>query len=125
MQGLLMTDSRLESALAYSRRGYSVIPIKPKDKKPLIAWEPYQTEAAGETTLKHWFESFSDANIGIVTGAVSDCIVVDIDNEEAKTKLKSLIGGYDLTAVPRSRTGNSSFSIPASPSRIGRESFPA
>src|SRR5262249_5915206 len=100
-----MIADRLEQALEYQRRGFSVIPIKSKDKRPLISWETYQVEPAGEATIKHWFESFADANIGLVTGRVSDCIVVDLDSENAKEELKSLLGDYNLGAVPRSRTG--------------------
>jgi len=100
-----VSADRLQQALTYRRRGLSVIPIKPKDKKPLIAWEAYQKELAAEATIKHWFESWPNANIGLVTGAVSDCIVVDLDSDEATKKLKSLLGDYDLSAVPRSRTG--------------------
>jgi len=96
---------QLQHALAYRRRGFSVIPIKAKDKRPLISWEPYQVEAAEEATIRHWFESWPTANIGLVTGAISDCIVVDLDSNEATQKLKSLLGNYDLRAVPRSRTG--------------------
>src|SRR5262249_24939698 len=69
------------------------------------AWETYQTEPAPEPTIRHWFESWPTANIGLVTGAISDCIVVDLDSNEATQKLKSLLGNYDLSAVPRSRTG--------------------
>src|SRR5262245_25984837 len=100
-----MSMNRVQQALAYQERGFSVIPIKPKDKRPLIRWGTYQVEPAPESTIKHWFESFADANIGLVTGAVSDCIVVDLDSEDAKKELKSLLGDYDLRAVPRTRTG--------------------
>src|SRR5215813_4853548 len=100
-----MSGDTLQQALAYQQRGFSVIPIKAKDKRPLIQWEPYQVECAGEATIKHWFESFADANIGLVTGAVSDCIVVDLDSNEATQKLKFLLGNYDLRTVPCSRTG--------------------
>jgi len=30
----------LQTAIDYRRRGFSVIPIKPRDKRPLISWEP-------------------------------------------------------------------------------------
>ena len=94
----------LQEALAYRRRVFSVIPIKPKDKKPLIACEAYQKEPAEEATIKHWFVSWPTANIALVTSAVSDCIVVYLDSEDAKNKLKSLLSDYDHSAVPRSRT---------------------
>src|SRR5262249_27131057 len=100
-----MRNGLLAAALDYAERGFSVIPIKPKDKKPLIAWETYQTEPAPEPTIDRWFESWPTANIGLVTGAISDCIVIDLDSNEATQKLKSLLGNYDLSAVPRSRTG--------------------
>jgi hypothetical protein len=100
-----MSVHPLQEAIAYRRRGFSPIPIKPRDKRPLIQWEKYQTEPASEETIKHWFQSWPNANIGLVTGAVSDCIVVDLDSDEATKKLKSRLGDYDLSAVPRSRTG--------------------
>jgi hypothetical protein len=100
----LSTD-RLHQALTYRRRGFSVIPIKSKDKRPMVAWESYQKEPASEATIKHWIESWPNANIGLVTGAISDCIVIDLDSDEARDKVKSLVGDYDLQAVPRTRTG--------------------
>src|SRR5437762_13142169 len=96
----------LHGAIDYRRLGFSVIPIKPKDKKPLIAWEPYQKEHAPEETIRFWFDNWPNANVGIVTGAVSDCVVIDLDSIEAKNKLKTLLGDYDLEVVPRMRTGN-------------------
>jgi Bifunctional DNA primase/polymerase, N-terminal/AAA domain/Primase C terminal 1 (PriCT-1) len=93
-----------ETAIAYRRADFSVIPIKPMEKKPLVAWEPYQKEPAPEETIKFWFSNWPDANLAIVTGAVSDCVVIDLDSEEAKEKFKSLLRS-DLSEVPRSRTG--------------------
>jgi hypothetical protein len=79
--------------------------VTPRDKTPLIKWEHYQTEAATEEQIREWFSRWIDANIGLVTGAISDCIVVDIDSVEARDKLKSILGDCDLQTVPRSRTG--------------------
>jgi Bifunctional DNA primase/polymerase, N-terminal/AAA domain/Primase C terminal 1 (PriCT-1) len=101
----------LDSAISYRRRGLSVIPIKSKDKKPLIAWEPYQKEPASEGTIKDWFESWPNANVGIVTGAVSDVVVIDLDSAEAKEKIKTLVPNYDLSAVPRVRTGRGGYHL--------------
>jgi hypothetical protein len=58
----------LQTAIAYRRAGFSVIPIKPRDKKPLVTWEPFQKEPASEETIKFWFEQWPDANLAIVTG---------------------------------------------------------
>lgn len=32
----------LHAVLLYRKRGFSVIPIRPRDKRPLVAWEEYQ-----------------------------------------------------------------------------------
>jgi Bifunctional DNA primase/polymerase, N-terminal len=55
--------------------------------------------------ITHWFESWPNANLGLVTGAVSDLVVIDLDNDEARLKLKGMLGDFDLSAIPRSRTG--------------------
>src|SRR5215471_17495975 len=95
----------LEAAREYTKRGFSVIPIQPRGKKALIPWEPYQKERADAAEVERWFTSSPTANIAIVTGAISDLVVIDLDYEPAKDKLKSLLGDYDLSEVPRSRTG--------------------
>jgi len=97
--------SNVEAALNYCKRGLSIIPIKPKDKKPLIAWEEFQTRRADEDEIKSWFDKWQDANIGTVTGQISGTIVIDIDSDEAKDRLKQKAGDYDLDTVPRTRTG--------------------
>jgi len=96
----------LTLAMEYCKRGFSIIPIKSKDKSPpLIAWEDHQARKADEAEIKGWFEKWGDINLGLVTGEVSGIIVIDIDSEAAKEGLKKHAGDYDLEAVPRSRTG--------------------
>ena len=59
----------LEAAIEYHRRGFSVAPVEPRGKKPLIMWQRYQTERAGPSEIKNWFADSPAANVGIVTGA--------------------------------------------------------
>lgn len=99
--------SSLERALAYLRRGWCVIPLRPSEKRPLIFWEQYQSEQPSEGDLRSWFTRWPDANIGIVTGRVSGLVVLDVDpghgGEESVAKLEK-----SNTALPptiRSRTG--------------------
>ncbi len=69
----------LEQALYYlEERGWSVIPIG-KDKKPLIKWTKYQFEKATKEEVISWFTNNPEANVGIVTGNISNLTVVDID----------------------------------------------
>jgi hypothetical protein len=91
------------AAVSYGQGGLSVIPIQPRDKKPFIQWEQFQNKRATEHEIKSWWAKWPDANIGIVTGAVSDLIVIDLDTPDAKNKLKELVA--DSTSVPRTRTG--------------------
>lgn len=95
----------LNTALVYRRQGFSVIPIQPREKKPLIAWEKYQNEKGTEKEIEAWWSKWPEANIGIVAGAISGLVTIDLDSVEAKDKLKELLPGYDLRRVPRSRTG--------------------
>jgi Bifunctional DNA primase/polymerase, N-terminal/Primase C terminal 1 (PriCT-1) len=63
----------------YIRRGWSIIPIKPGDKRPLVRWEEFQRRYSGEEEAHGWFRAWPDAGIGIVTGAISGLVVIDVD----------------------------------------------
>lgn len=62
----------------YLSLGFSVIPVG-QDKKPLIKWEEYQRRKPTDEEIKKWAESYSDLNIGIITGDISGIVVVDIE----------------------------------------------
>jgi putative DNA primase/helicase len=69
----------LNAALTYFKQGFSVIPIQPREKRPVIAWEAYQTTKGTEQELKKWWGKWPSANVGVVTGAISGLIVIDLD----------------------------------------------
>ena len=71
-----------EAAIEYLKRGLSVIPVA-SDKKPLIQWQEFQTRQASEEEVNGWFNKFPEANIGIVTGKLSNLTVVDCDSQMA------------------------------------------
>ena len=68
-----------ECALAYTARGWSVIPIEARGKRPLVAWLEFQSRRATPEEIATWYGRWPDANVGIVTGRVSNLLVVDID----------------------------------------------
>jgi hypothetical protein len=75
---------QIESYLAL---GFSLIPLG-KDKKPLLSWLPYQTQKADKAEIEKWLQQFgNDMNIGIVTGAISGIIVVDVEKDGSTADL--------------------------------------
>jgi hypothetical protein len=99
-----MANALRDAALEYEAAGYSVIPLKPKDKIPLIpSWTEFQTARADREQIGIWWRNWKDANIGIVTGAVSGVVVIDCDSPEAATDLKPMLG--DMSAVGVAATG--------------------
>lgn len=77
-----MDEKILNAALDYYRRGFSPIPIKLMDKRPLRQWTEFQKIRPTESEIMNWFHD-GGANIGIITGMISNLIVVDLDDEEA------------------------------------------
>lgn len=79
----------LKWAQYYDRLGFSVIPIRPGDKKPMIPWLEYQTRRPTQEELVKWFSR--PCNIGIVTGKISNLAVIDIDTDEGKQEIMKYI----------------------------------
>jgi hypothetical protein len=74
-----VNGSVVDAALGYLSRGWSVIPVRPRSKRPIIAWQRYQEHPPSAELVRHWYERWPDANVAVVTGAVSALVVVDVD----------------------------------------------
>ncbi|MEJ2257158.1 MAG: bifunctional DNA primase/polymerase [Woeseiaceae bacterium] len=75
-----MSKSSIEqAALDYLGRGWSVIPVREKAKRPAVPWKAYQEEYVSENTLHEWFQRSPEYNVAIVTGALSGLVVLDVD----------------------------------------------
>lgn len=96
-----MKNPLLEEALKYLEMGYSVIPLRQGDKRPLVKWEPFQKERATKAMLISWWSNEPNANIGIVTGKISDLCVIDCDSEEAYKRVQEYLNGSN---PPTSKT---------------------
>lgn len=66
------------SALSYAAKNVSVIPVG-RDKKPLINWKEFQTRRATPEEIEAWWTKYPEANVGIVTGKISNLAVVDVE----------------------------------------------
>ncbi len=71
-------EKLLALALKALKIGWSVIPCD-RDKKPLVSWKEFQTRKATEEEVRKWFEN-KDCQLGVVTGAISNLTVVDMEN---------------------------------------------
>lgn len=91
----------LSAALAYHKRGWSVITLPYKTKKPMIKWEPYQRRCPSDNELQGWLADGHVANLALVCGQVSGVIVLDIDGAEGEASIK----GRELPPTPTVRTG--------------------
>jgi len=111
------------AALDYLRRGWSVIPLQPRSKLPLLRWEEYQHRLAGEAELAEWFYRWPEANIGVITGAISHLTVLDVDprhgGDESLRRLQEANGPLPLTVEAETGGGGRHlyFALPAIPLR--------
>ena len=73
-------------------RGWNIIPLSIKSKKPLCEWKEYQTRKVTHEEVDKWFTEGAPTsgggkaevfNLALVTGSISGVIVLDCDNDEA------------------------------------------
>ena len=76
-------NQMVKVALGYRKQGFSVIPIEPKGKTPIVHWKPFQERKATRKEIKSWWKDYPKANIGIVTGSVLGIVVIDCDSNKA------------------------------------------
>lgn len=82
------------AALDAEARGWSVVPLHSvragtctcgspwcpaPGKHARVAWKRYMEHGAGPSQLQHWWRRWPGANVGVVTGTVSDLVVLDVD----------------------------------------------
>jgi KaiC/GvpD/RAD55 family RecA-like ATPase len=91
-----------DTALKYLKNGKSIFPVG-KNKKPLVKWDEYQRRLATIEEVENWWDTYPDANIGLVTGKISNLTVVDFDlgSEDYKKfpetlTIKTGSGGFHL-----------------------------
>lgn len=94
----------LGCALSYLGRGFSVLPVRGKLPAPGVLWRPYQSRRPGECDLRGWHRQFPDAGIAIVTGGLSNLVVVDIDGALDDGFRSLQAAGIDVPETTRVRS---------------------
>jgi hypothetical protein len=117
------------AALGYLRRGWSIVPVMARGKQPLVPWRDFQQERVTPDEARAWFRHWPEANVGLVTGQISNLVVIDIDSahggERSLADLTARFGALPPTLTVRTGGGGRHlyFSSPADPvavrSRVG------
>jgi Bifunctional DNA primase/polymerase, N-terminal/Primase C terminal 1 (PriCT-1) len=89
---MMDSDTLIKEAIdGYTARGWSIIPIRTGDKRPLVRWEEFQYRRASVEQVRAWFSDWPEAGVGIVTGSLSGLVVLDIDfRHDGETSLERL-----------------------------------
>lgn len=91
----------LKSAIEFSNMGYCVIPITPGQKDPpLIRWMEYKERKSTIEEIIEWWRKWKDANVGIVTGKVSNLCVVDLDRYKEDYNPELELKFFDSIVTP-------------------------
>lgn len=71
------------AALSHARQGRPVFPCDAERKRPLLAkaegGQGFKDATTDETLIRSWWSRWPEALIGMPTGAVTGCFIVDID----------------------------------------------
>jgi hypothetical protein len=96
-----MPNQNLTAALGYLARGWSVVPVVERGKRPIVRWQTFEDRHPTEAEVRGWFERWPPANVAVVTGAISGIVVLDVDpshgGEESLTRLALRNAGLPQT----------------------------
>ena len=104
----------LDAALSYIARGWSIIPAhspttstcscsrptcSSPGKHPRVEWAAWQLRQPDEAQVRAWWLRWPDANIAIITGAVSELVVLDVDPRHGGDEALRDLGALPATVT--------------------------
>ena len=94
-----------DQALEYVDSGWSILPVKPEEKRPYMTnWLQYTKTRASKDMVSNWFQRLSGAGVGAVTGRISNMVVLDVESY-CPTPLEELLKRYPTQMVSRTGSG--------------------
>jgi hypothetical protein len=100
------TPSKVSSVQLYKRLHWSMLPVDGDSKEPLCPWRDFTSRHPDTFDIHNWQMRFPKAGIAVITGPISDLLVLDADGPEAITEIER----KGLPKTPMVRT-------PGNPSR--------
>ena len=79
----------------YRLRGWSVFALPPGQKAPARPWKQFQTYRPSGHVIDTWFRQRPDSGIAVVTGTVSNLVVLEPLRLRIHEDLEDAIGGAD------------------------------
>ena len=94
-----------ELAASYVDSGWSVLPVRPDEKRPYMTnWLQYTKTRANKRMVSEWFHNLAGAGVGVVTGRVSNMVVLDIEND-CPYPIEDLLKKYPTQMYSRTGSG--------------------
>ena len=109
-----------EIAVEYANFGWSVLPVKPEEKRPIMTnWRQYAKNRPSAKMVEDWFVKRSGVGIGIATGRVSGVVVLDVESY-CPSPIEELLRKYPTQLISRSGSGGYHlfYSYPANVPRV-------
>ena len=92
-------------ACEYVDNGWSILPVKPEEKRPYMTnWLQYTKTRANKQTITNWFNSLTGAGIGVVTGRVSNMVVLDVESD-CPYPIEDILKKYPTQMYSRTGSG--------------------
>lgn len=101
----MTVNSVLAQANEYIDQGWSILPVKPSEKRPYMTnWLQYQHTKATKEMADSWFISLTGAGVGMVTGRISGVVVLDVESY-CSIPIDELLRRYPTQMISRTGTG--------------------
>lgn len=115
-----MAENMYTVAEAYVNRGWSVLPVRPEEKRPFMQnWLQFTKTRPDRALVTSWFTALSGAGVGVVTGRVSNMVVLDVEHH-CTVPIEEILKRYPTDMV--ARTGGGGYHLfyqyPQSVSRV-------